>query len=207
MSACYVVPIILWFKGEAALIACSLICPFLLNKQHITWFRLHFPVFLFLVLIIKDLFCFCSKQVRELETDPVFNSGRGSVLTEKGTVEMEASIMDGPKRRCGSVSGVTTVKNPISLARLVMDKSPHSYLAFNGAEEFARQQVLFSSPIHGVSSSLGSAEITRPKHFTLTFLRFSNFMSRVEYYCHVYRATFSGFPRLSPSDSLLWRGY
>lgn len=78
--------------------------------------------------------------VRELETDPLFNSGRGSALTEKGTVEMEASIMDGPKRRCGAVSGLTTVKNPISLARLVMDKSPHSYLAFNGAEDFARQQ-------------------------------------------------------------------
>ncbi|KAJ6939823.1 hypothetical protein NC651_006094 [Populus alba x Populus x berolinensis] len=78
--------------------------------------------------------------VRELETDPLFNSGRGSALTENGTVEMEASIMDGPKRRCGAVSGLTTVKNPISLARLVMEKSPHSYLAFSGAEEFARQQ-------------------------------------------------------------------
>ncbi|XP_052200858.1 probable isoaspartyl peptidase/L-asparaginase 2 [Diospyros lotus] len=78
--------------------------------------------------------------VRELETDPYFNSGRGSALTEKGTVEMEASIMDGAGRRCGAVSGVTTVKNPISLARLVMSKSPHSYLAFAGAEEFARQQ-------------------------------------------------------------------
>ncbi|CAN6721655.1 unnamed protein product [Malus baccata var. baccata] len=53
---------------------------------------------------------------------------------------MEASIMDGPKRRCGAVSGLTTVKNPVSLARLVMEKSPHSYLAFSGAEDFARQQ-------------------------------------------------------------------
>ncbi|GLT40206.1 hypothetical protein SLA2020_143590 [Shorea laevis] len=78
--------------------------------------------------------------VKELETDPPFNSVRGSALSAKGTVEMEASIMDGPKRRCGAVSGVTTVKNPISLARLVMDKSPHSHLAFSGAEEFARQQ-------------------------------------------------------------------
>ncbi|CAK9144197.1 unnamed protein product [Ilex paraguariensis] len=77
--------------------------------------------------------------VRELESDPLFNSGRGSALTEKGTVEMEASIMDGPGRRCGAVSGLTTVKNPVSLARLVMEKSPHSYLAFSGAEEFAKQ--------------------------------------------------------------------
>lgn len=78
--------------------------------------------------------------VKELETDPFFNSGRGSALNENGRVEMEASIMDGPKRRCGAVSGLSTVKNPISLARLVMDKSPHSYLAFSGAESFARQQ-------------------------------------------------------------------
>lgn len=92
------------------------------------------PFFFFLLLIE------CEK-VRELETDPVFNSGRGSALTEKGTVEMEASIMDGKGRRCGAVSGVTTVKNPISLARLVMDKSPHSYLAFSGAEDFARLHV------------------------------------------------------------------
>ncbi|XP_062185322.1 probable isoaspartyl peptidase/L-asparaginase 2 [Phragmites australis] len=80
--------------------------------------------------------------VRELETDPFFNSGRGSALTRRGTVEMEASIMDGRGRRCGAVSGVSTVKNPVSLARLVMDKSPHSYLAFDGAEEFAREQGL-----------------------------------------------------------------
>ncbi|GFP82589.1 probable isoaspartyl peptidase/l-asparaginase 2 [Phtheirospermum japonicum] len=86
--------------------------------------------------------------VRELETDPLFNSGRGSALTEKGTVEMEASIMDGRGRRCGAVSGVTNVKNPISLARLVMDKSPHSYLAFSGAEQFAKQQIS-ESHVHG----------------------------------------------------------
>jgi len=80
--------------------------------------------------------------VRELETDPFFNSGRGSALTRRGTVEMEASIMDGRGRRCGAVSGVSTVKNPVSLARRVMDGSPHSYLAFQGAEEFARDQGL-----------------------------------------------------------------
>ncbi|KAG0491366.1 hypothetical protein HPP92_004764 [Vanilla planifolia] len=80
--------------------------------------------------------------VRELESDPIFNSGRGSALTARGTAEMEASIMDGRGRRCGAVSGVTTVKNPVSLARRVMDHSPHSYLAFHGAEEFAREQGL-----------------------------------------------------------------
>ncbi|KAI4993467.1 hypothetical protein ZWY2020_007780 [Hordeum vulgare] len=83
--------------------------------------------------------------VWEPETDPCFNSGRGSALTRAGTVEMEASVMDGRGRRCGAVSGVSTVRNPVSLARRVMDKSPHSYLAFHGAEDFARQQVATSS--------------------------------------------------------------
>lgn len=102
-------------------------------------------------------------QVRELETDPLFNSGRGSALCEKGTVEMEASIMDGPRRRCGAVSGLTTVKNPISLARLVMEKSPHSYLAFEGAEEFARKQVIILCQIYidGVPPSMWRAGILR----------------------------------------------
>lgn len=77
--------------------------------------------------------------VRELENCPHFNAGRGSVLTTKATVEMEASIMDSTKR-CGAVSGLTTVVNPISLARLVMEKTPHIYLAFDGAEAFAREQ-------------------------------------------------------------------
>ncbi|RZS07144.1 hypothetical protein BHM03_00037933 [Ensete ventricosum] len=96
--------------------------------------------------------------VRELETDPVFNSGRGSALTRKGTVEMEASIMDGHGRRCGAVSGLTTVKNPVSLARLVMDRSPHSYLAFDGAEEFAREQYDYRVPAPGVGSASAGLE-------------------------------------------------
>ncbi|RDX64751.1 hypothetical protein CR513_56660, partial [Mucuna pruriens] len=78
--------------------------------------------------------------VRELENIPQFNAGRGSVLTSEGTVEMEASIMDGSTMSCGAVSGLTTVVNAVSLARLVMEKTPHIYLAFHGAEDFARQQ-------------------------------------------------------------------
>lgn len=112
------------------------------------WLLIYWFLFVFFVWFWEMCVVVCFLwQVRELETDPLFNSGRGSALTEKGTVEMEASIMDGPKRRCGAVSGVTTVKNPISLARLVMDKSPHSYLAFDGAEEFARQQVRINSHV------------------------------------------------------------
>ncbi|XP_024394296.1 isoaspartyl peptidase/L-asparaginase 1 [Physcomitrium patens] len=80
--------------------------------------------------------------VKELEANPVFNAGRGSVLTTDGTVEMEACIMDGPTMNCGAVSGLSTVVHPISLARLVMERTPHIYLAFEGAEAFARQQGL-----------------------------------------------------------------
>ncbi|XP_010906197.2 isoaspartyl peptidase/L-asparaginase 1 isoform X2 [Elaeis guineensis] len=78
--------------------------------------------------------------VRELENCPHFNAGRGSVLTTSGTVEMEACIMDGNTKKCGAVSGLSTVVNAISLARLVMEKTPHIYLAFDGAEAFAREQ-------------------------------------------------------------------
>lgn len=80
-------------------------------------------------------------QVRELENHPNFNAGKGSVLTSRGTVEMEACIMDGNSKNCGAVSGLTTVVNAISLARLVMDNTPHIYLGFDGAEAFAREQV------------------------------------------------------------------
>ncbi|XP_015883280.1 isoaspartyl peptidase/L-asparaginase [Ziziphus jujuba] len=78
--------------------------------------------------------------VRELENIPCFNAGRGSVLTSNGTIEMEACIMDGKTMKCGAVSGLKTVVNAISLARLVMEKTPHIYLAFDGAEAFAREQ-------------------------------------------------------------------
>lgn len=65
------------------------------------------------------------------------------MLTNKGTIEMEASIMDGRTKKCGAVSGLKTVVNAISLARLVMEKTPHIYLGFDGAEEFAKEQVSF----------------------------------------------------------------
>ncbi|CAM6119698.1 unnamed protein product [Calypogeia fissa] len=78
--------------------------------------------------------------VKMLEACPLFNAGLGSVLTTKGTVEMEASIMDGTTKRSGAVSGLSTVVHPISLARLVMEKTPHAYIAFAGAEAFAREQ-------------------------------------------------------------------
>jgi beta-aspartyl-peptidase (threonine type) len=78
--------------------------------------------------------------VRELEDCPLFNAGRGSVFTAAGGHEMDACIMDGRERQAGAVSLVRTIRNPVSLARLVMEKSGHVFLAGEGAEEFARQQ-------------------------------------------------------------------
>jgi L-asparaginase / beta-aspartyl-peptidase len=73
-----------------------------------------------------------------LEDDPLFNAGRGAVFTADGTNELEAAIMDGATLRAGAVTLVTTVKNPILLARLVMEKTPHVLLAGHGAEALAR---------------------------------------------------------------------
>jgi beta-aspartyl-peptidase (threonine type) len=78
------------------------------------------------------------QAVISLENTPLFNAGKGSVFTEKETHEMDASIMDGKTKMAGAVSLVTGVKNPISLARLVMEKSEHVFLGGNGALEFAK---------------------------------------------------------------------
>ena len=77
------------------------------------------------------------KVVRILEDDPLFNAGKGAVFTNAGTHELDAAIMDGRDLSCGSVAGLKTVKNPISLARLVMEKSPHVFMVGDGAEKFA----------------------------------------------------------------------
>jgi beta-aspartyl-peptidase (threonine type) len=76
--------------------------------------------------------------VRVLEDDPHFNAGRGSVFTSAGTNEMDASIMDGKTLKAGAVGSVQHIKNPITLARLVMEKSPHVMLDCAGAEAFAK---------------------------------------------------------------------
>jgi beta-aspartyl-peptidase (threonine type) len=73
-----------------------------------------------------------------LEDEPLFNAGRGSVLTHEGKCEMDASIMDGATRRAGAVAGIRGIKNPVSLARLVMENSEHVMLIGKGAEDFAR---------------------------------------------------------------------
>ena len=78
--------------------------------------------------------------VRTMEDDPQFNAGRGAVLNHEGDAELDAAIMDGHGPRAGAVAGVRHVRNPVELARLVMEKSPHVLLVAEGAEEFALEQ-------------------------------------------------------------------
>jgi beta-aspartyl-peptidase (threonine type) len=80
--------------------------------------------------------------VRILEDDPLFNAGKGAVFTADGRNELDASIMDGATRRAGAVAGATRTKNPISLARAIMEKSRHVMLAREGADQFSREQGL-----------------------------------------------------------------
>lgn len=75
-----------------------------------------------------------------LEDDSEFNAGKGSVFTHDGKNEMDAAVMDGESLRAGSVAGLHRVKNPILLARAVMDHSPHVMLVGEGAEAFAKEQ-------------------------------------------------------------------
>lgn len=77
--------------------------------------------------------------IRFLEDDPLFNAGKGAVFNSEGKHELDAAIMDGRTKACGAVAGVRTVKNPISLARLVMTKTRHVLLVADGAEKFAKE--------------------------------------------------------------------
>ena len=78
--------------------------------------------------------------VRILEDSPLFNAGKGSVFNRDGVVEMDAAVMDGATLKAGSVTGIMHIKNPIDLARLVMEQSGHVMLAGRGAEEFALEK-------------------------------------------------------------------
>ena len=75
-----------------------------------------------------------------MEDDPKFNAGRGAVFTWEGTNELDAAVMDGRDRSAGAVTGVTSIKNPILLARAVMRDGRHVFLSGAGAEEFARER-------------------------------------------------------------------
>jgi beta-aspartyl-peptidase (threonine type) len=77
-----------------------------------------------------------------LEDDPLFNAGRGAALTREGWAELDAAVMDGKDQRAGAVASVRHVKNPVELARRVMEKSRHVLLVGPGAEEFALEEGL-----------------------------------------------------------------
>jgi L-asparaginase / beta-aspartyl-peptidase len=78
-------------------------------------------------------------SVKALEDNPLFNAGKGAVFNEKGEHELDAAIMEGGDLRAGAVAGVKTAKNPVSLARLVMEKTPHVLLVGKGADRFAKK--------------------------------------------------------------------
>ena len=80
------------------------------------------------------------KTIIIMEDSPLFNAGKGAVFTHDGTVELDASIMDGRTLEAGAIAGIKDVKNPISLARKVMEKSEHVFLIGKGASQFAVEQ-------------------------------------------------------------------
>jgi beta-aspartyl-peptidase (threonine type) len=95
-------------------------------------------------------------SVRLLEDDPHFNAGRGAALTSDGTVELDAAIMNGEGLAAGAVAGVTQTRNPVALARAVMERTPHVLLTGAAAESFARDMKLaqvdpswFHTPMRG----------------------------------------------------------
>jgi len=88
--------------------------------------------------------------IHVLEDSPLFNAGKGAVFTHDGQNEMDAAIMDGETLKAGAVAGVTIIRNPITAARAVMDKSEHVLMVSRGAEQFAKQ---------------AGVEIVDPKYF------------------------------------------
>jgi beta-aspartyl-peptidase (threonine type) len=82
------------------------------------------------------------RTIRLMEDSPLFNAGKGAVFTHEGRNELDASIMDGSNLAAGAVAGVTDIRNPITAARTVMEKSPHVMLTGKGASEFAAEMGL-----------------------------------------------------------------
>ncbi len=80
------------------------------------------------------------KTIMIMEDSPLFNAGKGAVFTHEGTVELDASVMDGKTLGAGAVAGIKDIKNPIRLARTVMEKSEHVLLTGSGASQFAIEQ-------------------------------------------------------------------
>lgn len=101
--------------------------------------------------------------VRVLEDDPRFNAGRGAVYTADARHELDAAIMDGRALSAGAVAGVTTVRNPISLARQVMEQTPHVLLIGAGAEAFADQTGVERVPNTWFNTDLRRQQLDRAR--------------------------------------------
>lgn len=87
--------------------------------------------------------------IKTLEDSPLFNAGKGSVFTNDGKNELDAAIMDGSNQKAGAVAGLRRIKNPIALARLVMEKSEHVMMIGEGAELFAQgHDIEFAEPAY-----------------------------------------------------------
>ncbi len=102
--------------------------------------------------------------VQVMENSPLFNAGRGSNFDERGVITMDASIMDGAALAAGGVAGVTDVRSPIELARLVMERSEHVLLIGEGAEAFARQQGIEKTGADFFHTDRRWEEMTQAKH-------------------------------------------
>ncbi len=100
--------------------------------------------------------------VRVLEDDPTFDAGHGSFLNRNNEVEMDALIMDGATLNNGAVAGIQRVANPVSVARLVMERSPHSLFVGAGAEEFARSVDVPVCPMEDLVAG-SSSYLLRPE--------------------------------------------
>jgi L-asparaginase / beta-aspartyl-peptidase len=97
--------------------------------------------------------------IRQLEDDPLFNAGKGAVFNADKKHELDASIMDGRDKSAGAIAGVKTVKNPISLARLVMTKTKHVLLTADGAEKFADEMKVDRVPNEYFSTNDAEVEL------------------------------------------------
>ncbi len=102
--------------------------------------------------------------VQVLEDDPLFNAGRGAALARDGTAQLDAAVMDGKGQRAGAVACVRHVRNPVALARRVLECSPHVLLVAAGAEEFARSQGFELVPNTWFVTAERRAQLARLQH-------------------------------------------
>ncbi len=109
--------------------------------------------------------------INVLEDSPLFNAGRGAVFTNSETNELDCSIMDGKTLNAGAAAGVRHVKNPISLAKLIMKKSNHVMLSGMGAEEFARRNGLAMMPDNYFATEKRLKQLKKLKNKKISYLQ------------------------------------